>query len=83
MVYKGLGSLAGVVDKVGLIPSMLSVAALYAIPDKIPEWAAPLIVVCFILYIVVSLLQHRLIRLERMVSLTKLALKLKENNKTE
>lgn len=80
---KGFASLAGVIDKVGLIPSILSIAALYAIPDKLPEWATPLVVMCIMLYIVVSLLQKRLIRLERMVSLTKLALKLKEKNKME
>lgn len=79
--YKGLGSLSGAIDKVGLIPSILTLSALYAIPDKLPEWAFPLVVISGILYVVSFIFQGRLMRFERMLDLTKLALILKEDHK--
>ncbi len=79
--YKGLGNLSGAIDKVGLIPSILTLVALYAIPDKLPEWAFPLVIMCGILYVVSFVFQERLMRFERMLDLTRLALKLKDDER--
>lgn len=77
---KGLGSLIGFIDKVGLVPSILSLGALWAIPEKIPDWGLPLMVACILLYSTALLLLPYCRRLDRMIALTELALKMKNND---
>lgn len=74
---RGLASLVGVIEKVGVIPSILSLIALFAIPDKLPAWALPLIALGILLYSTSFVLQERIIRFDRLLALTKLAIELK------
>lgn len=74
---RGIASLVGVIEKVGLIPSILSLIALFAIPDRLPTWASPLISLSILLYSTSFVLQERIIRFDRLLALTKLALALK------
>jgi len=75
---RGFASLIGVIEKVGLIPSILSLIVVFAIPNKLPEWAWPLISLAFLLYLTVAVLHERIIRFDRLLALTRLAIELKE-----
>lgn len=77
---KSVGSLIGFIDKVGLIPSILSLGALWAIPEKIPNWTVPIILSCILMYCCALFLMPRCRRLDRMIFLTELALKMKNGD---
>lgn len=75
---RGLAIFIGVFEKVGLLPALFSMIGVWLAVDNLPHGLIAAIGLYVLLYYIAIVLQRRMLRIERMLALTQLAIRLKD-----